>query len=235
MKNVKNILSKQKMEILGGVLLLAVCVLPFVSFADSRKDMYVDASANGSENGSAAHPYHTISAALDHANDRTDVHVAKGEYRENITIEKGTKVFGDNADDVVIRPDSKSKPVVTMKHNTELDKVTVEKGDDGILVREDSNVSIVEVVIKDNDGDAIQVEKADVNDKFKVSVTDSTIVDNGGSGIYSKQRRLVLINNEITGSGKDGIDLAGGSSAWIEKNSIRSNDGSGMKLTLEDI
>ncbi|MEI7891115.1 MAG: right-handed parallel beta-helix repeat-containing protein [bacterium] len=233
MNKLKNALGKQKIEVIGAVMLLAICVLPFLTFASSRKGIYVDASAKGSENGSASSPYHTISKALDNADDRIDIHVAKGEYRENITIEKGIQVFGSAAGDVVIRPASKNKPVVTMKHNTEINKVTIEKGDDGVLVREDAKASIIEVVIKNNTGDGVKIEKGDVKDKFRVSISDSTIIDNGGSGIFSQKRRLSIINNDVVNNGKDGIDLYGGTSAWMEKNSIRNNDKSGLKLTLD--
>ena len=79
----------------------------------------------------------------------------------------------------------------------------------------------------------LQGRKGKVSDKEKVSITESIIRDNGWNGIYSEKRRIVLIGNEIEKNNKDGIELASGSRAWIYDNSIRENDGVGMKFTLD--
>lgn len=233
MKNLKNASNKRKWEIVGSVVLLALFVVPFLTLAGSRKDVFVDANASGSEDGSSARPYHTISEALKHANDRTDVHVLKGVYKDNIEIPNGVRIFGSDADEVIIRAKSSKKVVVSMKNNTEINKVTIEKGKSGIWVAEDAKASIIKCVVKNNAGDGIKIGKGKVSSKKVVSITDSTIKDNGKDGIFSGKRRIVLINTEISGNENDGIDLAAGSSAWIEKNKFKDNDGSGMKLVLD--
>jgi hypothetical protein len=233
MKNLIDASNKRKWEIAGSIVLLALFVGPFLTLASSRKDFYVDNKATGSEDGSAANPYHTISEALRHANDKTDVHVLKGVYEDNIEIPEGVKVFGSGADDVVIRAKSRKKAVVSMKDDTEINKVTIEKGKNGIWIKGNAKVSVINCVIQNNTSDGIKIEKGKVSNGNKVSITDSKIEDNGKNGILSGKRRLVLINNEILENDNDGIILDAGSSAWIEKNSIKDNDGSGMKLTLD--
>ncbi len=233
MKNMKNLLNKQKMEILGSALMLAIFVLPSLSFAGSRNDIYVDRNAKGKETGSASNPYHTISEALAHANSRTDVHIAKGEYVDNIEIPRGVNVYGTSDKEVVIKARNKNKVVVSMKDKTEINKVTIKDGKNGIWVKDNAKVSIIEVIVRDNEKDGIKIGEGKISDKEKVSITDSTITENGKSGIYSQKRRLVMIDNEITDNDNDGIDLAAGTKAWLEDNSFKDNRGSGVKLTLD--
>jgi nitrous oxidase accessory protein NosD len=197
MKIEKITLTKQKWEIVGGVLLVAVFVLPVLVFAGGRKDMYVDGSKSGTEDGTSAHPYHTISEALKHANNRTDVHVAKGTYEDNIEIPKGVKVFGKDSDDVTIRSKSSKKVVVSMKKDTTIDGVTIEKGKSGIWVAENAKVSISKCVIRKNENDGIKIGGDGVKDSTRVSITKSRIEKNGKDGIYSGKRKLSLIDNEI--------------------------------------
>jgi hypothetical protein len=234
MKNMKNALSKGQMEVIGALLLIAVIVLPFFTFASSRNDIYVDGSKKSAENGSAANPYHTISEALKHANDRSDVHVAKGNYEDNIEIPEGVRVFGTDKNEVVIFAASRSRVVVSMKNNSEIDNVTIEKGNEGIWVKKNAKVSITECIVQDNKKDGIKIEAGSTKKRDAVSITDSIIRNNGRAGIFSWERRLVLMNNEISENGSDGVDLSSGSSAWIEKNTFKNNDGSGLKLRLDE-
>lgn len=223
-----------KKEALLSLILLSVVILPFFTFAKHRKDVYVEAGASSSgANGSSAHPYTSISDALDHADDDTDVHVAKGTYREKITIPDGVRVFGADREDVVIDPDGHSGATVTMKDDTEINKVTIKGQENGILVKDHTEASIVECSIEDSEKDGIKIESGKISDSQKVSITDSMIEDSGRSGIYAKKRRLVIINSEIRGSEKDGIDIAAGSRVWMEGNKINDNNGVGIKVVMD--
>lgn len=233
MKKLKNAFKKPLIEFIGAIVLIAVFTLPFLSFASNRNNIYVDGSKSGAETGSMERPYHTISEALVHANDRTDVHVAKGTYEDNIEIPKGVKIFGSGTDEVVVRARSHKKVVVSMKDNTEINKLTIEKGNEGVWIKKNSKASIIECVIKNNDKDGIKIESGSTKKKDAISITDSVIKNNGRAGIFSQKHRLVLINNEISGNGGDGVDIAAGASAWIEKNNIKNNDGSGIGLSLD--
>lgn len=217
----------------SNFLLLAVFVLPLITFA-SGKEIYVDDSASGSEDGSAAHPYKTISSALDKAKDGDKIFVAKGKYKENIVVDDGIEIHGADRDDVIIEADDKKRPVVTMDDDTEINKVTIRKGRIGIEVRkDDEDVSIVNCIIEENSRDGIRLEKGSTKKKDAVSITDSIIRDNGWTGVYSQKRRVVLMDNEIENNEKDGVELESGSSAWVEHNKIKDNHGVGMKLFLD--
>lgn len=233
MKSINSALKRQKWETIGSILLLAVFVVPTLAFAGGRKDIYVDGSKSGAEDGSLKHPYHTISEALEHAGKKTDVHIAGGTYKDNIEIPEGVRVYGEDKYDVVIVAKKKTKVVVSMQDNTRIDGVTIEGGRSGIWVDEKAEASISDCIIQDNHGDGIKIGWGKVKESTAVSITKCKIEDNENSGIYAGKRRLVIMKNEIINNDKDGIDIAAGSSAWIEKNEIKKNDKSGMKLNLD--
>lgn len=232
-KIMSKISQKKKSELIGSILLLAVFALPVLALAGQDKKIYVDANASGTENGSSEHPYKTIGKALDKADDNTEIHIAAGTYKENIEIPKGVKVYGSDKNDVIIQGKNDNEPVVVMKNKTKINKVTIKKGKHGIKVKEDSKVSIIKCVIKDNDKDGIRISGGKADKKKEVSITDSVIKNNGRTGIFSETRRIVIMDNEIIDNESDGIDLATGTSAWVRGNTIKNNDGSGMKLALD--
>jgi hypothetical protein len=237
MKSTKNMFKSFSKGASLSFIMLAVVILPFFAFASKKshtKDMYVDISANEKNaDGTASHPYTSIAKAMDKANDNTNVHVAKGTYRERITIPSGVKVFGSSVKEVFIKSDSNNNAVVTMKNDTEINKVTIEGGHNGILVKEDTKVSIIDCSIKKAISDGIRVESGKVSDSKKVSISGNLITENNKSGIYSEKRRLILIDNEISNNNKEGIDIEKGATVWMEKNNIKNNDGTGVKLVLD--
>lgn len=213
-------------------MLLAIFVMPFVILADGKK-IYVDDNASGTQDGTSGHPYKTISVALKHADEDTEVHIAAGTYKENIEIPEGVEIFGENKDTVIIEAEDDDEPVIDTSDHNKINKVTVKKGKYGIEVGKDDKVSIIKCTIKDNDKDGVRIKEGKVDDKHKVSITDSEIRNNGWSGIYSEKRRIVLINNDIHDNDGDGIDLEAGTKAWIDQNKVKNNDGSGLKVTLD--
>lgn len=217
------------------VLSLVILIsLPALSLSSKRNDLYVDDSNHGSEDGSKSHPYNTINEAMEKAKkNKTDIHVAKGFYKENIEIKDGVRIFGEDKNDVVIEGKSGKKPTIFMNDETVIDKVTIKKGKYGIKVQDDAKVSIVKCVIKDSNSDGIYVNAGEVRDSRKVSISKSTIKDSDGAGIFSGKRSLSITESEIYDNDGDGIDLAAGSSAWIYKNTITDNDKSGMKLRID--
>ncbi len=211
---------------------MALFTLPFLGLAGGD-DIYVDSSASGTQNGSKSHPYKTITKALEHAGDGDDIHVANGEYKENIHLREGRELYGESRDKVIIKADDDDYEVVDLDHDTKIDKVTIKGGEYGVRVGGNERASIVDCVIKDNDEDGVLLEESKTDDKYKVSITDSVIKDNGRNGIYSAKRRLVLIDTEVVNNESDGVDIEAGSRVWLEKNHLKNNDGSGLKLTLD--
>ena len=213
--------------------LVLLVSLPALSLAGHRHDMYVDASNKGSENGSKSHPYSTINEAMDKANSKTDIHVAKGTYKENVEIEDGVRIFGEDESKVIISAESNHKPVIFMNDGTVINKVTILRGKYGIKVQSDAKAEIVKCTIKDSENDGVYINAGKVKDSRKVSISESIIRDNDGAGIYSGKRSLSITDSKIDSNNGNGILLASGSSAWISKNEIYDNKKSGMVLTID--
>ena len=234
MMNLKLIKSNKLLEMLVALLLVMVFVLPLLSFASSKGDIYVDANASGKEDGSKEFPFHTISSALDAANGDADLHLANGTYHENIEISKGVSVFGESRENVVIEAASNNKPAVTMKDKTRIDKVTVRFGKTGIKIEGDGKIAVVNVIVEKSKNDGISIEDAKVNKQNLVGITDSLIRNNKRAGIFSQERKLSLINNEIKDNEKDGVVLQSGADAWIKGNEFTNNDGVGLRAELDE-
>lgn len=224
-------LSKEVFIGLAFGLLLAVPVFVF----GGSKQVFVDKDSHGTEDGTETHPYHTISKALKHAKEGTDVHIAKGVYRENITLPKGVKLFGKKKDkgDVVIKADNGNKPTVTMKHQTELNYLTIQDGRHGIRVLEDAKVKIYKVSIKKSNRDGIHIDSAPRDKKHRALIDSVEVQDSDQAGIFSEKRDVVIIDSYIHNNGGDGIDLALGMDAWLENNRFNDNKGSGAKFVLD--
>lgn len=233
-KNLKQAIFSKKWEIVGSLMLLAAFAVPFLSFAGSKKDIYVSYKASGTQNGSAAHPYKTISEALKNAPKNSVVHVLAGTYKENIEIPKDVDVFGDERSTTIIEAADRDKPVVKMKDESRIDDFTIRKGKNGIEVKEDAEVSIIDMIIEDNHGNGIKVEEGSTKNSTKVSISENIIRDNDGNGIYSKKRRVVIMDNDIINNRKDGVNFEKGVSAWISGNQIKKNNASGMKMVLDE-
>lgn len=223
---------RQKWPILA-LLVAILIVAPFLVASSSKNKLFVDDNASGTQDGSVEHPFKTINKALDKAGKNTEIHVSNGNYRENITLDKNIKLFGESENGVVIKAKDEGNSTVIMSDDSKINKVTVKGGATGIKVKNDAKVSIIKVTIKENDRDGIYVEDGDVTDKKMVSISQCTIKDNGWGGIYSHKRRLSIVDNEIRSNGSEGIDIEAGASAWIADNKINENDGTGMKLRID--
>lgn len=220
-------------EVGVSLFVLAVIALPFFGFARGGDKIYVNKDASGTQNGSSSHPYKTIWQGLDKAHDGDEVIVAKGTYKERVTIPNGVKLSGSGKERTFIQSDDKDDATVEMKNGSKIWGFTIEKGKIGIYVQKDSKVDIVESKIRDNRHEGIFIEQGDRTDKKLVSIAKSDIADNGWSGIYSKKRKLSITDSGIKSNGKNGIVFESGVRAWIDDNSVSENKGSGLVLNLD--
>ena len=221
-------------EILMGFALIVLIVAPVIAFGGS-KVIYVDDDAKGNADGSAAHPYKTISKALSKAKSGNEVRIKNGDYKENITIPKNVKVVGDreNREKVIIKADNKSEPVVTMKDDGELSHVTVRDGKHGIRIGGGAEAHVYNVVVKSNSKDGISIQSAPRDKKHMAIIDQVQINGNGRAGIYSEKRKVLVMNSQIGSNGSDGIDFEAGVEAWVADNHVSYNRGSGMVFVVD--
>ncbi|TAK95176.1 DUF1565 domain-containing protein [Patescibacteria group bacterium] len=221
-------------EIIGSLLLVAIIALPVLTFAKHGKNIYVDDSASGSEDGSSSHPYKTIGQALKKAHGGDEVHVSSGTYKENIILKEDVKLYGSGRDKVTIKAHDDDSTVVSMEDGSKLNGVKVTGGNNGIEVERDAKVSITKCTIEDNDRDGIRIRShKKIDDDHAVTIDHVIVRDNGKAGIYSDPHRVVVTESDIRSNHKDGIILASGVSAWLGDNEVKSNGGSGFVAVLD--
>jgi len=224
-----------KKNVIGVIIvaLFMIALLPVFSMADN-KEIYVDRSYSGKEEGTSKKPFRSIDDAIDEAEYGDTIYIAAGTYDENIILPENVDLIGDNREEVVIDGGDDDKAVIKMKYKSKVSDVTVKGGKYGIKVDDGARVDITNVIVKENKHDGIKVESAEKKSKYEAIIHNSIIKDNGRSGIYVEgSRKISITENQIYYHNVDGIDLASGTEAWIYKNKIKNNDGSGMKLVLD--
>jgi hypothetical protein len=232
----KSLYKREKIRKVTSLLLVVfiVSALVYPSSTLAKGYVYVDDNASGSMDGSSKKPYDSIQKAINKAKEqKKDVYVKSGNYRENIEIWEDMEVVGENQKDVTIEARDKGEETVKMNDDTILRKVTVRGGERGIKVKGGDEATIKDCIIKDNKKDGIKIESAKVSDKDGVDIRGNVIEKNGWNGIYSEKRKIVLKDNEINENGRDGVEVAAGSKGIIEDNRFDENDGDGLKLTID--
>lgn len=233
MQTTSNQSKKRIFQGLGALALVLMVILPAISFASQRAQLYVDANVSNSGNGSIGSPYKTISQALKNAPKKAQVHVAKGFYKENISIPEGVELFGADRAGVILTAADSDEPTVVMNHKTKIDKFTIRNGEYGIRVNKNAKVSILESTVEYSKHEGIRIKEGDVDEDHRVNISDTIIRRNSRSGIFADNRRVVVMDSDILENGTDGINFHSGVSAWIEGNEIKNNSGSGLALVLD--
>lgn len=216
------------------VLALLAVALPFFSFAGNTKKVYVDAKAGDTQDGSSDHPYKTISQALKKADEHTKIFVGRGTYKENLIVPKGTKLYGNDRDETIIKAKSDNDSAVYLNGGSELYKLTIKNGKNGVKVADGGRVKITRCKIAENDKDGVIIYAGKLDDKNKVTISETDIEQNGRNGIFSEKRNLIIYKSVIDDNGSDGASFEAGTKAWIEGTTFKNNSASGMKAKLDN-
>ena len=185
-----------------------------VFFADDAiavaREIYVDDSFSYPRDGSAEHPYRTISEAIALANDGDTIYVFSGRYNETLVINKRVSLIGgiDDGSSVISR-------VGELKYLIDItaDFVTLENfclDDSGIFISSQSgalvHISSNNVVLQKNN-----ITQCNLWGVFLDSSDDNTIsgnIINDTKGIFAlSSNNNVFSNNNITNSTDAGINL----------------------------
>lgn len=201
----------------------------------AKSAIYADASAKGDMNGSAEKPFDKIQNAIDKAaKEDKNVIVRKGTYVENIVVKEDVEVNGEDQDKVVIIAKDKKNPTVILQDDTEIRKVTIKDGEYGVVVERNAHAVVDKCDIKNNKKDGIKIKESKSTDKkYQFELYHSSIEDNGWNGIYAEERKTVIMDNDIIGNNKEGVELEKGSVTWMEDNNIRDNKRNGLKITID--
>lgn len=215
------------------------CFFGFPNITQSVSyDFYVDAKNNtGIENGTVENPYKNISDALAAAekNDKRNrkIFVKSGFYKERIDLKEGVKLYGENKKRTII--EGSGNYTVKMENGSFLKKVTIKKGDVGILIKPSSKASISDCVITKTELRAISAMNKNKKRSY-TEITDCEIYENQGKGIYLQHGEKVKIkNNYISKNNGEGIDVYSKkqyskTKGSITKNKISNNKENGIEI-----
>jgi hypothetical protein len=207
-------------------------------------DFYVDSGQISSGDGSISRPFATITEAVEAVSQKDAGHrkifVFNGKYEESIVLPEDARIYGQGKNATEIKgvdpypkgtsaftPGIQIAPTVIMKNNSSLDNMTVSGGNPGI--RAEGNADIENCLVTNTGIQGINA----LAGNFSITIKNSEIADNNGKGIYMQKDRHFLIDSikshHNTGGG---IDLRESVSGTISKNTLYSNEQSGIELIV---
>jgi parallel beta-helix repeat protein len=158
----------------------------------------------------------TIQEAVHQVQPGGTVLIQAGRYQELVQIYKSVKIVGAGKDQVTLQakgPDWLVMNVASRGLQVELEGVTIQGGMVGIQVQTglDSQLILRHVSITDQKGDALEVSGV-----ASAEVSDSTISDNGSSGVAVWDRgRTNISRSTLTDNGDESVYIVGWATAEI--------------------
>jgi parallel beta-helix repeat protein len=210
-----------KYLLFAGVL-VALSFLGFESVQADDYDIYVDADHDGDEKGDEDDPYKTIAKAISEADDDDEIYIEKGDYEEDLTIDKELQFFGDDLEDVIIEGE------IEIKKNVEITKLTI---DGNIIIKSGADVIFDNIVVENAPKTAIDAYEGN----GEIVVKNSTIKHAGTKGFYIQKGRDVIITGcNVYKNEEEGLDLRINVDGTVSGNNIYENGESGIEFIVAD-
>lgn len=160
----------------------------------------------------------TIQRAIDEALEGDTVFITKGTYREQITMQDGITIVGQDRETTIIKGNRRS-PVVRGANNATIENISIEDGGVGVLC-ENTNTLIQRCIIRDHKRGGIECLIA------LPDIRNNLIYRNRWTGIYChsvKGLKTVIEHNIIAENGYCGIMLDGQTEVTVQNNIIFNN------------
>lgn len=174
----------------------------------------------------------TIQEAIDAANEGDTVNIAAGTFTESLSI-NGKSIVLTGAGENNTFLDGDGQHVLTVEHSPGvlIENMTVQNGDKGILVLNNSSVEITLVTVKDCSNRGIQLWN-----NSSAEVSDSTIDNSGRDGIGVLQGSNLTLSGTVTteNNTRHGLMAFLGSTIFIDNAVFSSNLNSGRGISLSD-
>lgn len=194
--------------------------------------------------------YSSISAAIDGALPDDVIVIEAGTYEENLLIDKELKLIGAEDEKVVVAVSNKGRPLIAIGPSdvrVEIHNLTVSGSSgppadtesnlfpDGILVKGQSKLELINVIISNNAGSGIRLLN-----QTEVSIVNSSLAHNGNAGYLSGMSKLLVEDSRISGNGLvlwgDTVAVINGSTLSNHNNiSLELRDSSRLTVTNSKI
>jgi len=183
-------------------------------------DLYVDVDFNGTEDGSKDNPYKTIARAIEKADDNDKIYIDKGDYKENLVINKEVNFFGEDLEGVVI------KGQLEVSEDFEAQDFTVEGN---VAIESGAGIIFNNLMIKEANKIAVEAYAGN----GKIIIKNSTIKKAGTKGMYIQRGRDIVITGcNVYGNDEEGVDLRSNVDGTISGNNIYDNGESGIEFLV---
>lgn len=213
---------------LRTLLVVLVALLLGVAGCDSDDDILDADTLTVGPSGSADFP--SIQSAVESAKVGATIMVEAGTYVEEVVIEQSVTLLGAGAGSIVKFPtDSGTQDAVIEVRDAvgvHIEGFRVLGPDDGIQVRDSSEVVIASVVASGN-GD----EGVDVRNSSDVEIS-GIFEDNGDQGIHvrGESDRVLIHSSTITGSVQDGVKIELSTAVTVDSSTVSGNGQDGVKI-----
>ena len=169
--------------------------------------------------------YTTIGEAIANASPGDTIYVNSGTYHENLVIGKTISLIGrDTGGSIPTISITSDTGITVAADNVVVKGIRVEGGSTGILVKDCSNVNVMECIVTGNS------YGISLNGAHGAAVMNNTVNGNGNVGIYVlNSNGCSVYLNDVTGN-QYGISIAGSSSSCaVYMNTLRNNpSGNGL-------
>lgn len=218
-------------------IVLAGLFLP--AFTDAAGyDFFVNKSYAGAvQDGSEVRPFKSIGAALSHIEagnlKKKNVYVKNGTYREAINITRNTRLIGESKGGTILDANGLQTAVNFVSTKSEIRNFTVRNSEStNVIIDKKSKATIQNCKIEKAGKLGIEVKESSAKSKYKFTIKDSEITENGTKGFHISKRKISVSGNEISDNGEEGIDLHSGQKGTVSNNDIHGNGESGVELIL---
>jgi len=211
--------------------------LPMYSQA-AGYDFYVDEnSPEATENGTEQRPFKTIGAALQRIKDEKmkdkSIFIKKGTYEESLEVRSGTDLFGESESETVISATDKKNALSFISTSSLIKNLTISDADStNIVIDKHSKVTIKDCTVEKAGKYGIEVEKSNTKERYKFTISGSSVTESRLQGVYVSERRVRVSGNEIFENDGEGIDLHSSVKGSVSGNDFHGNAESGIELIL---
>ncbi|MCK5560307.1 MAG: right-handed parallel beta-helix repeat-containing protein, partial [Thermoplasmata archaeon] len=192
-------------------------------------------SASGSiiyVGGSGSGNYTNIQEAIDNANKDDTIFIYKGEYFENLIINKKIKLIGEDKDLVTIKGTGSNNVILITSYEVHIENLTLTNsgdlwGDGGIEIQDAQRCKIINNNLLHN-SNGIYISESSKNN----IISQNIIFENSNEGIYiHNSNDNEIINNKISFNSQNGVCIWISSNNFIKGNNISYNSEDGIHLS----
>ena len=219
------------------------CCLIVIAAATSAHaaGYFVDAGVGDDANAgiSAASPFATIQRAIDAASENPGpdmIHIASGEYVENLTIDDDEKLTLAGSDGAVVTAADAKDNVITVKAgDVTISDLKVTGGDNGIKTKgSETSLTLRDVDVSENADRGLSAKKVG-----SVTISGGSFSGNGGDGIKvgDEDNEFYVKSLTVTGAAfsnndSDGLDLEKITTVTIINTTVDGSDDEGLEVDV---